>query len=127
MWSLFLLALGRDYIFFVTVFLFFFFPLCVEWPLKVIELNFITPCQPPLGRKQLRTKIRLQKTGWEKLEEHHTCLPYTQEEHVCDCLQGKGDVTLHVVGTTYKSWAMLGITHILFLQYVHCEGYANLK
>lgn len=41
--------------------------------------------------------------------------------------QGKGDVTLHVVGTTYKSWAMLGITRILFLQYVHCEGYANFK
>lgn len=26
-----------------------------------------------------------------------------------DCLQGKVDVTLHVVGTTYKSCAMLGI------------------
>lgn len=28
---------------------------------------------------------------------------------MCDCLQGKVDVTLHVVGTTYKSCAMLGI------------------
>lgn len=78
---------GLHLFFFVTVFLFF-FPVCVEWPLKVIELNFITPCQPPLGRKQLRTKIRLQKTGWEKLEEHHTCLPYPQEEHVCDKVKG---------------------------------------
>lgn len=28
---------------------------------------------------------------------------------MCDCFQGKVDVTLHVVGTTYKFCAMLGI------------------
>lgn len=34
---------------------------------------------------------------------------YAQEKHVCEWLQGKGDVTLHVVGTIYKCWTMLEI------------------
>jgi len=48
---------------------------------------------------------------------------------VFDCLRGKVDVTLHVVGTTYKSCVMLGIACYnleKFLQYVHCEGYMQI-
>ncbi len=95
--------------------------LCVEWPLKVTELNSITPCQPPLGRKQLQTKIRLQKTWWEKLEEHHTCVWLVTRQRWCNAPCSWHDLqVLDYVGNSM-------LTYVLFLQYVHCEQYANLK